>query len=78
MRWEVFACQEKNGVPEHMRIEVRKFAEDGLGPCESVERSSRWQRAYRRAKVGEAGGSSSRQERVILAFTFHGREPFGG
>ena len=36
-------------------------AEDGLGPCESEVRTSRWRRANRKAEVEEADGSSSRE-----------------
>ena len=41
----------------YRRTGVRQFAEDGLGPCESVERRSSWRCANGKAQVeGTTGG----------------------
>ena len=42
-----------------------EVAEDGLCPCRSVVRSSRWRPAFRKTEVEEADDSSSRQESLF-------------
>ena len=44
--------------------------------CGSVGRSSRWHRAYRKADIVKADGSS-REEGVDLALSFHEDDQFG-
>ena len=66
MRCEVFAYQEISSLPE--------TAEDGLGPCESVERTGI---APIEVEFEKAGGSS-RQEGISFDIIFHGGEEFAG
>ena len=60
----------QSGLPEKLHEDwCEEVVEDGFGPCDSMERTSRWHRSYRKAEVEEAdGGSSSRQEGVGIAF----------
>ena len=66
---EILHYQEKSSLPEKLHEDwSEEVAANVLGPCGSVGRSSRRHRAYRKAEVEEADGSSSRQERVSLVF----------
>ena len=44
--------------------------EDGLGLCESVERTSCWRCAHGKAKVEAADGSSGRRKLLSLVYLF--------
>ena len=75
VRCEVFHCQEESRLSEEFHEDwCEEVAEDGLGPCESVGRTSRWHRAHRKAEVEEVDGSCSRAGVVGLAVSFHGVE----
>ena len=70
MRCEVLAFQEKSGLAGKLHEDwCEELVEDGLGPCWSMERSSRCQRANRKADIEEAEGSSSRQEGVGIGLS---------
>ena len=62
VRCENRAQREKPDLPENHENCCEKVVVDGLGPRESMVRSSRWHRSYRRIVIKEADGSCSRQE----------------
>ena len=65
VRCEILVCGKNSSFPDKpLQDWCEEVAEYGLGPCESVARSSRWHRAHRKIEVEEADGTSSRQERV--------------
>ena len=49
VRCKIFACQEKSGLPDKLHDDwCEEVVEDGFGPNESMERTSRWHRTYRK------------------------------
>ena len=78
MRCEILAHQEKSGLPDKLHEDrSEKFAEDGRGSCESVERTSRGYRAHREVEIEETVGSSSRQDGIGFVITLDGSEQSG-
>ena len=62
VRCEILAYQEKSGLPDKSREDwCEEVFEDGFGPSQSMERTSRWHRTNRKAEVEEAYGSRSRK-----------------
>ena len=75
VRCVALAHLEESGLVEQiMRTGVRDVAENGLCPCERVERTGLVHCAHRKIAVEKADGGSSRQERVCCTVSFHGGE----
>ena len=65
MRCDIFDFKEKSGFSEKfLRTGVTKLVRTDFGSCESMEKTSRGHRAFRKAEIEEADGSNSRKEGV--------------
>ena len=67
VRREILHCQKESCFPEELfEDQSEEVVEDGLGPCESVERASLRHFAYRKIDVEATDGGRSKQERICL------------
>ena len=77
LRCEILACQEKSGLADKVHEDwCQEVVENGFGPRESVEVTSRCRCANGKTDVEEADDSSSKKE-VGFALTFPGSEQSG-
>ena len=73
MRCNILAYHENSGLPENLHEDwCQEVVDGGSGPCERMVRASRWHRAYTKAEIVRADGSSSGRDGVGVAFSFLG------